>query len=256
MELCLYFRIGTLAAISAAALSAQPVSKPSSPGEYVVLTSGQRMRADYHNVAGNSVRLFQGDGYVDLPIALIRTYEPILRAPQPVARPADPAPAEPVSLDSGFAATTPSAPTFGSPEAASPEAPLSRFSSTDPRQMVREAAAQAGLPPEFVESVAKVESAFHPDAVSPKGAVGVMQLMPETAAKLGADPHNVEQNITAGTQLLRQLLLRYDGDVIKALAAYNAGEGAVDRYKGVPPYRETQYYVNKVIGAYLKAGGE
>lgn len=240
MELRLYFWIGLVAAfLSPSALLAQIAPSASSAGEYVVLTNGQRMRADYHNVAGNSVRLFQGSGYVDLPLSLVRAYEPVLRAPQTV--PAGPTPAD-------------SEATTASPVELEPAPPL--FSSSDPRQMVREAASRAGLPPEFVESVAQVESAFRPDAVSPKGAVGVMQLMPETAARLGADPHNLEQNITAGTQLLRQLLLRYDGDVAKALAAYNAGEGAVDRYNGIPPYRETQFYVNKVIGAYLNAGGE
>ena len=89
------------------------------------------------------------------------------------------------------------------------------------------------------------------NAVSPKGALGVMQLMPQTARALGADPTDMEQNIDAGTRLLRDLLVRYNGDVVKALAAYNAGEGAVDRYNGLPPYPETQNYVNKVIHGYI-----
>jgi len=127
--------------------------------------------------------------------------------------------------------------------------------SPDPKTLVRNAAVRSGLPPEFVESVAKAESAMRPDAVSPKGAVGVMQLMPATARALAADPADAEQNIDAGTRLLRELLIKYDGDVVKALAAYNAGPAAVDRYQGLPPYRETQNYVNKVIRNYQQSGG-
>ena len=77
-----------------------------------------------------------------------------------------------------------------------------------------------------------------------------------TLKSLGADPHDLEQNIDAGTRLLRELLVKYGGDVVKALAAYNAGEGAVDRYRGMPPYNETRQYVNKVIVAYKQAGGQ
>jgi soluble lytic murein transglycosylase-like protein len=77
-----------------------------------------------------------------------------------------------------------------------------------------------------------------------------MQLMPATAKALGADPHDVAQNIDAGARLLRDLLLKYDGDVVKALSAYNAGPGAVARYQGLPPFDETRRYVNKVLAAY------
>ena len=92
-------------------------------------------------------------------------------------------------------------------------------------------------------------------AVSPKGAIGVMQLMPETARALAANPHDPVQNIEAGARLLRALLIQYDGDVVKALSAYNAGAGAVARYRGMPPFAETQRYVEKVIRAYLRNGG-
>ena len=107
-----------------------------------------------------------------------------------------------------------------------------------------------------ITSVAAVESGFRPDAVSPKGAIGVMQLMPETAKTLAVDPHDTAQNIEAGARLLRELLIKYNGDVVKALSAYNAGAGAVDRYKGMPPYAETQEYVYKVVKTYLKNGGK
>ena len=123
------------------------------------------------------------------------------------------------------------------------------------RELVTDAALRYGLPPELVHGVAQAESAYRASAVSPKGAIGVMQLMPQTAHKLDADPTVPVQNIDAGTRLLRDLLLRYQGadnGVRRALAAYNAGEGAVERYGGVPPYPETQGYVEKVIGLYWK----
>ena len=118
------------------------------------------------------------------------------------------------------------------------------------RELVQLAALNNGLPPAFVHSVAKVESAYRDDAVSPMGAIGVMQLMPATAAALSADPHDPAQNVEAGARLLRELLIKYQNypdQVRRALAAYNAGSGAVDRYNGVPPYRETQAYVEKVL---------
>jgi len=121
--------------------------------------------------------------------------------------------------------------------------------------LVTDAALRYGLPPELVHGVAQAESAYRASAISPKGAMGIMQLMPETARKFDADPMNPVQNIDAGTRLLRELLLRYEGadnGVRRALAAYNAGEGAVERYGGVPPYRETQGYVERVIGLYWK----
>lgn len=120
------------------------------------------------------------------------------------------------------------------------------------RELVTRAALANGLPPEIVHSVARAESAYKPDAISHKGAIGVMQLMPGTAASLQADPYDPEQNIEAGARYLRELLIRYDGDSAKALAAYNAGPGAVDKYNGVPPYRETVSYVDKVLKTYSK----
>ncbi len=103
------------------------------------------------------------------------------------------------------------------------------------------------LDPALVEAVAWAESRLHPDAVSAKGAVGVMQLMPATAAQMGIDAHDWRTNVAGGAALLARLLRRYDNDLVKALAAYNAGTAAVDRYHGVPPWRETRAYVAAIL---------
>ena len=114
------------------------------------------------------------------------------------------------------------------------------------------AALREGLQPEFVRSVAMVESGLRQAAVSPKGATGLMQLMPFTADKLGVDRNQADQNALGGATFLRQLLIRYNGNSALALAAYNAGPGAVDKYKGIPPYLETRRYIVKVLHEYAR----
>jgi soluble lytic murein transglycosylase-like protein len=157
------------------------------------------------------------------------------RAPQPPAPPAIPATAD------EFATAPPVVPTEESGD------PIDR--------MVREAAERHRVDPALVKAVISTESGWNPRAVSPKGAVGLMQLIPETAQRYGVgnlfDP---AQNVEGGTSYLKWLLDRYNGDLPKTLAAYNAGEHAVDLYRGVPWYPETQKYVKKVTHAYFQPG--
>jgi soluble lytic murein transglycosylase len=107
---------------------------------------------------------------------------------------------------------------------------------------------QYGVSPVLVEAIVRMESGFDPRAVSPKGAGGLMQLMPETASALGViDRFDPRENISGGVRHLRHLLDRYKGSVVLAVAAYNAGETAVDSYRGIPPYAETLRYVQQVL---------
>lgn len=116
------------------------------------------------------------------------------------------------------------------------------------RSLIREIAARHGQPPELVESIIRVESNFDPQAVSRKGARGLMQLMPETASRLGVqNVFDARENIDGGVRHFRDLFVRFSGDVRLALAAYNAGVVAVKHYRGIPPYAETRAYVERVL---------
>jgi soluble lytic murein transglycosylase-like protein len=196
-------------------------------GEYAVFASGSRLHIDRHETSGDKVRLYNADGYIEMDAAAVRGYE----AEEYV--PPAPAPATPAPVAAGWQAEA--CPT--------------------PAQLADAAADKYGLPRRLVRSVISRESDFQPRAVSPKGAIGLMQLMPSTAQTLGADPRDPAQNVDAGTRYLRDLLEKYDGGLWHALAAYNAGPGAVDKYQGVPPYRETIDYVGKIDRDLKKADG-
>ena len=128
---------------------------------------------------------------------------------------------------------------------------VSGASGADIARLAEEASRRYGLDPALVLAVVGVESGFRPEAVSPKGAQGLMQLMPRTAAALGvSDPLDPEQNLDAGVRHLESLLKLYGGDLTRALAANTAGSGAVERHGGVPPSRETRDYVKRVLERY------
>jgi soluble lytic murein transglycosylase-like protein len=192
-------------------------------GEFVVLSNGFRIHADSHTADGSLIRLQTTQGVIEIQASTVASFEQEdYVAPPPTASTPPPAPA-PVSLS--------------------------------PQELITRAAIHAGLPPAIVHSIARAESGYREDAVSPKGAIGLMQLMPKTAAELNADPHDPAQNADAGARYLRDLLQKYENDphqVSKAVAAYNAGPAAVDKYHGIPPYPETIQYVNRVLNQYEK----
>ncbi|MDD6070754.1 MAG: lytic transglycosylase domain-containing protein [Clostridiales bacterium] len=146
---------------------------------------------------------------------------------------------------------------YAKPTSNSPQQTDTNNSITAPESMesiFKEASAAYGISEQLLKAVAKAESDFNPNCTSNAGAMGVMQLMPSTAKELGVtDTYDARQNIMGGAKLLSQLLSKYNGDTSLALAAYNAGSGNVDKYGGIPPFKETQHYVSKILG-YLNDG--
>ena len=195
---------------------------PCFAGQVAVLKNGFTIQHDRREVVGDLTRLYlssDGASYVDVPTADIDHYE---EAPDPPADPARVAARQPA----GFP---------GRPK-------------TDLNEVVDQASGRYRLDPDLVNSVIKAESGFNVRAVSPKGAQGLMQLMPGTASQLGVpNAFDPEANVDGGTRYLRELLERYNFDMVKALAAYNAGPQRVEQFGGVPPYRETRAYVARIV---------
>jgi hypothetical protein len=206
--------------------------------EVAILHNGFTIRHEKRILVGNTTRLFLSaddeTSFVDVPTAEIDRIEPDLSPPPELAPPPSIAPQAGV--------------------VAAPVAPSAAATLPPPRSTVNVADAVSAasdryrLDPDLLNSVIRAESGFNPRAVSRKGAQGLMQLMPETASKLGVpNAFDPEANVDGGTRYLRELLERYNYDLIKALAAYNAGTKRVEQYHGVPPYQETRHYVASIV---------
>jgi Transglycosylase SLT domain len=209
--------------------------------EVAVLRNGFTIRCESKQQSGNTTRLFTKGGFLDVPTSEIASFEPddTPEAPAP-----SPDAAKPPETAAPAPVTTAAAP-------ASAAAAKTMTAPLDLAQVVREASGRHQLDPDFVNSVIKAESNFQSRAVSRKGALGLMQLMPGTASQLGvADPFDPRANVEGGTTYLSQLLDLYNNDPIKALAAYNAGPNRVEQYHGLPPYMETRAYVARVVRDY------
>jgi len=190
--------------------------------ELAVLHNGFSIRHEKSEVVGSVTRLYLGtdrSGYVDIPTNEIDRFEkdltPPVLAPPALARPTEvPVAERPQSLN----------------------------------EVIDTIGNRHHIDPDLINSVIRAESGFKPHAVSPKGAQGLMQLMPHTASQLGvANAFDPKSNVEGGTRYLRELLERYNFDLVKALAAYNAGPHRVEQYRGLPPYYETRAYVASII---------
>jgi soluble lytic murein transglycosylase-like protein len=179
--------------------------------ELAVLQNGNSIRYEHREVMGSATRLYTSatnEEYVDIPTSKIDHFEPDL----------------------------------------TPAAQSSPPTAVSLAVAVNHASEQTQLDPDLISSVIHAESGFNPDAVSRKGAQGLMQLMPQTASHLGVtNPFDPEANVEGGSRYLRELLDRYHSNLVIALAAYNAGPQRVAQYNGVPPYRETRAYVGSIV---------
>jgi len=230
--------IGLLLAATVA-LPALHAEGPAYGGGVAHLRNGFTIAHCSRETRGTLVRLYLNDArtsYVEVPASQIESY-----AAQPEL--SEPPSSQPGPSGANAARNAPPAAPAGDAAA--------KLSSQDTHRLVREASKRHGVDMDFLASVIRQESGGNSQAVSPAGARGLMQLMPATAEQLGVqDSFDPEQNVDGGARYLRELLERYRGDAVRALAAYNAGPEAVDRYQGVPPYPETRNYVRSVVRDY------
>jgi soluble lytic murein transglycosylase-like protein len=205
--------------------------------DVATLRNGFTIRHESRAPLGETTRLFltaDGSSFVDVPTAEIVQIEPDLSAPVAPEKPAEALATAPGATNPTLVNTAPPTPASSHP--------------VDITEAVNSASGRYRIDPDLVNSVIRAESGFKIHAVSPKGAQGLMQLMPGTASKLGVpNAFDPEANVDGGTRYLRELLERYNFDLVKALAAYNAGPHRVEQYGGVPPYLETRKYVASIV---------
>lgn len=207
-----------------------------SAADLAVLKNGATIPFLRKEQNGNVTRLYIPGGHLDINSSDIASYD---KDDSVLAE----TPSLPAATEAEAVAGSKPAP--NSPAAAPATAPAPQVNIDE---VIRQASLRHQIDPDFVASVIRAESGFKPHAVSRKGAQGLMQLMPATAARLGvSDPFDPRANVEAGTAHLGALLDQYHNDPIKALAAYNAGSRRVEQYHGVPPYRETRAYVAKIV---------
>jgi soluble lytic murein transglycosylase-like protein len=231
-------------------------------GQVAILKNGFSIHFDHKEQNAKSTRLFTSTGYLDVASDQITSFEedetPVVPEPAPVAAGPSTQLTGPTMAAKPFVSKPMASKPLANPVPAvqpvamkvtGPAGPASTAATAiDIDEVVREASNKNRLDPDFVRSVIMAESNFKTHAVSKKGALGLMQLMPSTAAQLGvADPFDPKANVEAGAAHLSALLDLYHDDPVKALAAYNAGAHRVKQYNGVPPYRETRAYINKIV---------
>jgi hypothetical protein len=240
-------RLARVAARSCVLLCAITIglfARPATAAELAILSNGFSIRHEHRLVMGATTRLYlstDDSNFIDEPTADITGYEKDLSIPPPVLAGSH----STTVKQSEFAKAGSVKPGFANsrPPKSGPVVPLN--------DVVNSASATYHLDPDLVNSVIHAESGFNAHAVSPKGARGLMQLMPGTANQLGVDDaFDPQSNVDGGSRYLRELLERYNFDLVKALAAYNAGPLRVEQYQGVPPFRETRAYVNRIVHEY------
>lgn len=207
------------------------VTAPCLAADSAILRNGYSIRHDHRQIIGTITRLYLGQdksNFIDVPTAEIDHFEEL---------PTDSAPPASVVAKNEI------------PKALA----LNTARPLDLDEVIKTASGTYRLDPDLVNSVIRAESGFNVRAVSPKGAQGLMQLMPQTASQLGVqNAFDPQANVEGGTRYLRELLERYNFDLIKALAAYNAGPQRVEQYGGVPPYYETKAYVARIVRDFNK----